>query len=125
MQPPPSAPTTLGMRPWELPRPTPAIPIVLHPRLRRTYGKWRALKPVGPAGRPSSYRWQPLLPAEHAVIDEITQRERERERESSSTTNDRSVAPVTVAAASRPAPTPTATFPMDAIDAVIDYLRYP
>ena len=81
MQPPPSAPTTLGMRPWELPRPTPAIPIVLHPRLRRTYGKWRALKPVGPAGRPSSYRWQPLLPAEHAVIDEITQRERERERE--------------------------------------------
>ena len=123
MQPPPSAPTTLGMRPWELPRPTPAIPIVLHPRLRRTYGKWRALKPVGPAGRPSSYRWQPLLPAEHAVIDEITQRE--RERESSSTTNDRSVAPVAVAAASRPAPTPTATFPMDAIDAVIDYLRYP
>ena len=108
MLPPPSAPTTLGMRPWELPRPTPAIPIVPHPRLRRTYGKWRALKPVGPAGRPSSYHWQPLLPAEHAAIDEMTH-----------------FAPVAVAAALRLAPTPTATFPMDAIDAVIDNLRYP
>ena len=41
------------------------------------------------------------------------------------TSLDRSVAPVAVAAALRLAPTPTATFPMDAIDAAIDYLRYP
>ena len=70
-------PQDLGMRPWELPRPAAPIPTLPIVRLRRTYGKWRALEPSGPAGRLSGYRWQPLLPAEHSTIDEITHRPRQ------------------------------------------------
>jgi hypothetical protein len=66
----------LGTRPWELPRPSSPIPTLPIVRLRRTYGKWRALEPSETEGRINRYRWQPLLPSEHEAVETATRRPR-------------------------------------------------